>query len=112
MRCLRAESIGLTSAWLPSRRSVEHQIGARSTTRFGQVRSGRSTVGYGRYFQYGIVMAWLLERADSPAVRETRDGYVAWPAPLGEGGGQARAGRESVLGRVDVSACPSSLPKA
>ena len=45
MRRLRAESIGLTSAWLPSRRSVEHQIGARSTTRFGHVRSDSSTVG-------------------------------------------------------------------
>ena len=60
MRCLRAASIGFTSAWLPSRRSVEHQTGARSTTRFGQVRSGRSTVVYGRYFQYGMVMAESL----------------------------------------------------
>ena len=42
--CLRAGSIGLTSAWFPSRRSVEHQTGARSTTRSGHVRSGRSTV--------------------------------------------------------------------
>jgi len=48
-RCLRAASIGLTSAWLPSRRSVEHQIGAAVRTTFGQVRSGRSTVAYGRY---------------------------------------------------------------
>ncbi len=44
MRCLRGVSIGLTSAWLPSRRSVEHQVGARSITVFGQVRSGKSTV--------------------------------------------------------------------
>src|SRR5581483_1455136 len=54
MRCLRAESIGLTSAWLPSRRSVEHQIGARSSTVFGQLRSGKSTTSYGRYFQNGM----------------------------------------------------------
>ena len=48
-RRLRTLSIGLTSAWLPSRRSVEHQIGARVRTTSGQVRSGRSTVSYGRY---------------------------------------------------------------
>ena len=51
IRCLRAESIGLIRDWLPSRRSVEHQIGWRSTTLSGQVRSGRSTRSYGRYFQ-------------------------------------------------------------
>ena len=54
---LRSLSIGLTSAWLPSRRSVEHQIGAASRTRSGQVRSGRSTVAYGRYFQCGMGIA-------------------------------------------------------
>ena len=34
--------MGLTSAWLPSRRSVEHQIGARVITVSGQVRSGEA----------------------------------------------------------------------
>ena len=34
-RRLRAASIGLTSAWFPSRRSVEHQIGARSSDDVG-----------------------------------------------------------------------------
>src|SRR3954468_1809410 len=53
-RRLRAGSIGLTSDWLPSRRSVEHQIGARSSTTFGHARSGRATVSYGRYFGKGI----------------------------------------------------------
>ena len=43
-RRFRAASMGLTSAWFPSRRSVEHQVGARSRTTSGHVRSGRSTV--------------------------------------------------------------------
>src|SRR4029077_13311193 len=53
-RRLRAVSIGLTSAWFPSRRSVEHQIGAAVRTTSGQARSCRSTVSYGRYLQCGI----------------------------------------------------------
>ncbi len=57
IRCLRAGSIGFTSDWFPSRRSVEHQTGAWSSTWLGHVRSGRSTVEYGRYFQNGMVMA-------------------------------------------------------
>src|SRR4051812_23514135 len=83
IRCFRSESIGFTSAWLPSRRSVEHQIGARSTTRFGHVRSGRSTVGYGRYFQWGMVIG-AAPRVDGllPAVRVARNGYVASLLPL------------------------------
>src|SRR5437763_357930 len=39
MRRLRAGLIGSISAWLPSRRSTAHHMGARSTTRSGQVRS-------------------------------------------------------------------------
>ena len=42
--------IDLFGAWLPSRRSTEHHSGARSSTRSGQVRSGRGTGGKGRYF--------------------------------------------------------------
>jgi hypothetical protein len=40
MRRLRAGLIGSISAWLPSRRSTAHHIGARLSTRSGQVRSG------------------------------------------------------------------------
>ena len=43
MRRLRAGLIGSISAWLPSRRSTAHHMGARSTTRSGQVRSGSVT---------------------------------------------------------------------
>jgi hypothetical protein len=42
-RRFRIGSIGLTSAWFPSRRSVEHQVGARSSTTSGQVRSDSET---------------------------------------------------------------------
>ena len=44
MRRLRAGLIGSISAWLPSRRSTAHHIGARSMTLSGQVRSG-SVIG-------------------------------------------------------------------
>ena len=44
MRFLRSTPIGSISAWLPSRRSTEHQIGAFSITRDGHLRSG-SAIG-------------------------------------------------------------------
>lgn len=43
MRFLRSTPIGSISAWLPSRRSTEHQIGALVSTCEGQRRSGRLT---------------------------------------------------------------------
>ena len=49
MRRLRSTSMGLMSAWLPSRRSTETQRGALVMRLSGQVRSGSSTPGYGRY---------------------------------------------------------------
>jgi hypothetical protein len=42
MRILRAGDMGSIRAWLPSRRSVESQRGARVICCAGQVRSGRS----------------------------------------------------------------------
>src|SRR6476646_8441679 len=39
----------------------------------------------------------------APAVRETRDGYVAWPAPLGEDE-EKRAQADGAVGRVQVGA--------
>jgi hypothetical protein len=41
--------MGSTSAWLPSRRSTLHQIGARSIVRDGHVRPGKWTGWKGRY---------------------------------------------------------------
>jgi hypothetical protein len=54
MRRLRAGSIGSMRAWLPSRRSTEHQRGAFSIRRSGQVRSGRSSGRNGRYLSKGM----------------------------------------------------------
>ena len=54
MRFLRSWSIGLTRAWLPSRRSTLHQMGAWVMTVPGQVRSGRSMGAKVRYFSMGI----------------------------------------------------------
>src|SRR5690349_22575829 len=53
MRSFRAASIGSISAWLPSRRSVDSQIGGRVILREGHVRSGRSIGANGRYLCEG-----------------------------------------------------------
>ena len=47
-------SSGTASAWLPSRKSTLHQMGARVRTRFGHWRSGKWTGGNGRYFADGF----------------------------------------------------------
>ncbi|MNY19096.1 hypothetical protein D3C86_1525140 [compost metagenome] len=62
-RSLRAGFIGSIRAWLPSRRSVLIQRGARVIWRDGQVRSGRLTVVAGRYLAAGLRnMGVLLPR--------------------------------------------------
>src|SRR6266540_6639025 len=45
--------MGTARAWLPSRRSTLHQIGARVRTRLGHCRSARLTGGNGRYLRDG-----------------------------------------------------------
>src|SRR5215212_116966 len=70
MRRLRAGLIGSISAWLPSRRSTAHHMGALSTTRSGQVRSGSVTASTSaakvRYRLTGIdVVRWVFQ-ADWP----------------------------------------------
>ena len=48
-------------------------------------------------------MAWLLEWADCSRSAGTRDGYVAWSAPLGEEEGKrAQAGEAIRAGRVKM----------
>src|SRR5258705_12962835 len=49
----RAPSMGFTKAWLPSRRSTLHHVGADTIRLVGQSRSGRSMPGYARYFVAG-----------------------------------------------------------
>src|SRR5689334_18007460 len=60
MRVLRSESIGSISAWLPSRRSTAHQIGALVMTLDGHCRFGRSMGLKGTYFSpaVGIMGFW------------------------------------------------------
>ncbi len=53
MRSLRSASMGSISAWLPSRRSTLHQIGARVMARDGHCRSGNATGWTGRYLRCG-----------------------------------------------------------
>src|SRR3954451_25167304 len=59
---LRAGLIGSMSAWLPSRRSVDSHRGASVMTADGQVRSGRSIGGNGRYRSYGMPLGFWLCR--------------------------------------------------
>src|ERR1700694_5193044 len=51
------------SAWLPSRRSTLHQVGASVMTRLGQRRLGRSTTWKGRYRSIGILFIFLVSLA-------------------------------------------------
>ncbi len=95
MRRLRSTSIGLMSAWLPSRRSTETQRGALVMRLSGQVRSGSSTPGYGRYLWCGIDMAyrppeiteWTGRRPWRVATGTTDD-YVHDCSPSRGGGGR------------------------
>src|SRR5919205_593366 len=70
MRRLRAGLIGSISAWLPSRRSTAHHIGARSTTLSGQVRSASVTdstsSAKGRYRLTGIDVVRCVFQAGWP----------------------------------------------
>ena len=88
MRFLRSTPIGSISAWLPSRRSTEHQIGALSMILEGHWRSGRTIGWNARYFAMGMAvmtnpgkllrpsagprrleMAFFLEEIEGEAVR-------------------------------------------
>ena len=68
MARLRVGDIGSISAWLPSRRSVESHLGARSMVLFGQVRSGRSTGLNGAYRWHGMPLGcWTMGVTDGYA---------------------------------------------
>ena len=58
---LRSPFMGSNSAWLPSRRSVESQRGARVMLRLGHWRSGNATGAMAWYLVAGlaIIMARL-----------------------------------------------------
>ncbi len=50
--------MGTASAWLPSRRSTLHQVGARSIVREGHARSVIFTAAKGRYFGFWVVICF------------------------------------------------------
>src|SRR5215831_11975494 len=52
--------IGTASAWLPSRKSTLHQMGARFRTRLGQRRPGRRTGGNARYLEDGFLSIYFV----------------------------------------------------
>ena len=77
MRRLRSGLIGSIRAWLPSRRSTAHHMGAVSTILSGHVRSARVTgstsSANGRYRLTGIdVPRWVFHT-----------GWPGWGAPEG-----------------------------
>src|SRR5215216_1769821 len=100
MRRLRTESMGSISAWLPSRRSTEHQVGARSMRRLGHWRSEieRGSGMNGVYFSDGIfagvalgggiAVSWLLvgrKKQEPPEpLGRRRFGECLWGTRLGE----------------------------
>ncbi len=70
MRSFRSASIGSISAWLPSRKSVDSQIGGRVIVCDGQRRSGRSIGGNGWYFFDGSASMTVLV-ANASDVQQT-----------------------------------------
>ena len=63
--------MGTASAWLPSRRSTLHQVGALSIMRAGHARSVIFTAGKGRYFGFWVVMSSLSCSGGRSAVAVT-----------------------------------------
>ena len=78
MRSLRSASIGSISAWLPSRRSVDSQIGGRVSVREGHWRPARSMGGNGSVLLRGVGLHAVLgsrteaETDRRPLVRTAR----------------------------------------
>src|SRR6185503_186154 len=89
MRSFRSASIGSISAWLPSRKSVDSQIGGRVIVCDGQRRSGRSIGGNGRYFFDGSASIMVLV-AYASDVQQT-------PHPVSGGAGTALQEGESFI---------------
>src|SRR4029077_13518617 len=102
MRRLRAGLIGSIRALLPSRRSTAHHMGARSTTRSGQVRSasvtGSTSAAKVRYRLTGIdVVRWVFQ-AGWPALGAP-DGLLMLRADV-KASGESGAGLEKVVTMV------------
>ena len=89
--CLRAESIGLTSAWLPSRRSVEHQIGRAVDDAVGPGAVGQvdGRVGAVLPVRHGHRLAPPVDGL-LPAVRERGTGMSRVASPTGKEEGKRK----------------------
>jgi hypothetical protein len=62
--------IGSCRAWLPSRKSTEHQIGAWVSTRPGHCRSAMGTGGKGRYFDEGLENMCVIKSAGRGGIKD------------------------------------------
>ena len=70
--------MGTASAWLPSRKSTLHQIGARVRTRLGHCRSGRLTGGNGRYFFDGFFCMLSFSCGSGASVWQNKNPTAGW----------------------------------
>src|SRR6185369_6309471 len=76
MRILRSGPIGSISAWLPSRKSTLHQIGALVMVRPGHLRSGKLNGWNGLYLVLGSTrMADILKSSGSNLFNNR---FVGW----------------------------------
>src|SRR6478736_4759056 len=141
MRRLRAGLIGSIKAWLPSRRSTAHHIGARSMTLSGQLRSnGTGTVPVAglppgtssaklRYRLTGIDVVrwvfhagwpgfggpdgWLMVRTDAKASGESGVGFEKVVTVIAPAvlDGTRPAHREHPRREAGLDQTPSRLPR-
>src|SRR5208282_4165103 len=70
--------MGTASAWLPSRKSTLHQMGARVRTRLGHCRSGRLTGGSGRYFFDGFFCMLSISCGSGASVWQNKNPTADW----------------------------------
>src|SRR3954469_13437094 len=86
MRRFRSMSIGSIRAWLPSRRSTAHHLGARVMVADGQVRSASGTGWYGRYSSNGIFFGCTGWGGIGAVLGRVESGKQKTPRPEGAGG--------------------------
>ncbi len=69
---LRSAFMGSNSDWLPSRRSVDNQMGAWVMLRDGHWRSGKLTGAVGRYLAAGLVIIMISRLHETICWQHTR----------------------------------------
>src|SRR6185369_13424928 len=101
IRILRSGPIGSISAWLPSRKSTLHQIGASVMVRPGHFRSGKLTGWNGRYFREGSTrMAVILGVRLNRQMAVTEESGRRW-SPRSGGRGEVAASEAKPVQPVD-----------